>query len=60
MGKCVLKISHDDCGSSDGLQVFAQDDGSLDGFCYACSTFVSNPLGDGKRLSDIPPAFSIS
>ncbi len=55
MGKCVLKISHDDCGSSDGLQVFAQDDGSLDGFCYACSTFVSNPLGDGKRLSDIPP-----
>lgn len=53
MGVCVLKMPHS-CGSKDALQVFAQEDGSLDGFCYACKTWVPNPLGEGKILNDIP------
>lgn len=55
MGTCVLKIPHS-CGTKDALQVFAQDDGTLDGFCYACKTWVPNPLGGDKRLNDIPKA----
>lgn len=55
MGTCVLKLPHE-CGTRDALQVFAQDDGSLDGFCYACKTWVPNPLGVDKSIKDIPKA----
>lgn len=55
MGTCVLKLPHT-CGTSNALQVFAQDDGTLDGFCYACKTWVPNPLGADKKLTDIPKA----
>lgn len=43
-GTCIFKTSHS-CGSSDGLQVFEQEDGSVDGYCYACRTYVPDPLG---------------
>lgn len=39
---CVEKLAHS-CGSKDGLQVFQKEDGSYDGYCFACSTFVANP-----------------
>lgn len=53
MGKCVLKMNHS-CGSSDGLQVFEQEDGSLDGFCYSCGEYVKNPFDEPKTIKDIP------
>lgn len=34
--------------------MFEQEDGSLDGFCYSCGTFVADPLGKGKTIKDIP------
>jgi len=34
--------------------VFEQEDGSLDGFCYSCGTYVADPLGKGKTVDDIP------
>ena len=37
-GKCVGKASCPSCGSSDGVQIFEQDDGKRDGFCFACQT----------------------
>lgn len=48
MSKCVEKLPHrtDKCNSSNGLQVFLQDDGTYDGFCFACGTHVPNPYGD--------------
>lgn len=53
MSQCVTKLPHD-CGSSDGLQVFADEEGNLTGFCFACSTYVHDPMGQGKTLDDIP------
>jgi twinkle protein len=56
MGKCIIKISHktDKCDSGDGLQVFEAEDGSLNGFCFACGKVVDDPLGEGKTKEDIP------
>ena len=45
MGKPYKKIGHS-CGTKDALQTFIQDDGTIDGYCYACSTRVADPFGD--------------
>lgn len=45
MAKCVEKIPHS-CGTKSGLQVFLQDDGTYDGFCFACGTYVADPYKD--------------
>lgn len=42
MGHCLEKLSHS-CGSRSGLQTFEEDDGSVSGYCFACSTFVPHP-----------------
>jgi len=38
----------DDHTTQEGLAVFEQEDGSITGFCFACDTFVDDPLGGGK------------
>lgn len=45
MKTTVEKLPHS-CGSKDGLQVWQQDDGSFDGFCFACRTPVAHPYAD--------------
>lgn len=45
MSKCVEKLPHK-CGSSDGLQVFLQDGGKYDGFCFSCGKYEPSPYGD--------------
>lgn len=45
MGKCVEKLPHH-CGTRDGLQVFEKEDGSYDGFCYSCKTYIPDPYSD--------------
>lgn len=55
MSNCLIKLPHD-CGSSDALQVFENDDGTVSGYCFACSTYVPDPLGKGAKASDIPVA----
>lgn len=47
MSHCIEKIAHE-CGSSDGLQVF-EDNGEYNGYCFACSTYVSDPYGDKPK-----------
>lgn len=44
MGKSVEKLKHS-CGSH-ALQVFLQDDGTYDAFCFACGKHEPNPYGD--------------
>lgn len=44
MSKCVEKLRHS-CGSY-ALQVFQQDDGTFDGFCFACGKHEANPYAD--------------
>lgn len=45
MGECVDKLPHS-CGASQALQVFQQEDGTVDGYCFACGTIVDDPYGD--------------
>ena len=51
-GVCLTKIGHS-CGTSDGLQVFENDDGSVSGFCFACSKYVADPFGDKRMAKDL-------
>ena len=53
MGTCVEKLPHN-CSAynsdlkdtSDALQVFEDEDGGYNGYCYACGTFVGDPYHD--------------
>lgn len=45
MGKPYIKIGHS-CGTKSGLQTFEEDDGTYNGWCFACSTYVAEPFGD--------------
>jgi twinkle protein len=42
------------CATKKGLKVFAQEDGTINGFCFACQTFVADPYGDGRGVADLP------
>lgn len=56
-GTCLFKMEHKKCGSSDALQVFENDDGTVSGFCFSCHTYVHSPCGDNFDLTKIerPP-----
>lgn len=47
MSHCVEKLPHS-CGSSDGLQVFEEDD-KYTGYCFACDKYVPDPYGDNPK-----------
>jgi twinkle protein len=51
--QCLTKLPHS-CGTRDGLQVFDAGDGTVDGYCFSCSTFVRHPFGGEKKVSDLP------
>lgn len=55
MSQCYEKLPHKECGSSDALQIFKDDDGSFSGFCFACDTYVADPY-DGKPHSNGTPS----
>lgn len=44
-GTPVEKLPHS-CGTRKGLQVFLKDDGTYDGWCYSCGSFVADPYHD--------------
>lgn len=43
---CFEKLKHPDCGSSDGLQVFLNNDDTFSGYCFACDSYVPDPYGE--------------
>ena len=47
-GKPLHKISCKDCGSSDGKQVFVQEDGKQNAYCFACETY--DPMQDTTKI----------
>lgn len=50
-GSCIEKLPHT-CGSSDGLQVFQNNEGTYSGYCFSCDTYVSTPYeGSEERKS---------
>ncbi|AUS01836.1 hypothetical protein NVP1293O_48 [Vibrio phage 1.293.O._10N.261.52.E1] len=55
MAECVEKIDCPQCGGSN-LQVFVQEDGSYDGFCFSnCQKYIKDPYED-KPSGYRPPA----
>lgn len=52
-GICLDKLPHS-CGTKKGLQVFAGDDGNVNGFCFSCGVFVPDPYGDPRANSSMP------
>jgi len=52
-GTCLDKLPHS-CGSRKGLQVFAGEDGNVNGFCFSCGTYVANPYGEPRATSSLP------
>lgn len=52
MGVCIDKLPHN-CGTRQGLQVFAEEDGRVTGFCFSCHSFVANPYGEKKTVDDV-------
>lgn len=51
-GKPIQRLPHS-CGTRTGLQVFVQEDGSVDGWCFACEKHVPNPYGEPKKREDL-------
>lgn len=47
-GVCLDRIAHS-CGTRHGLQVFQQEDGTVDGYCFSCNTPVRHPYGDNSQ-----------
>lgn len=47
-GVCCEKISHS-CGSRNGLQTFEKEDGTFDGYCFACNSYVPSPYEDRPK-----------
>jgi len=52
-GEVLEHIPHEKCGSSDGLAVYKKEDGTIDGYCWPCDTYVRHPYGDNMDKSDI-------
>ena len=50
-GTCAYKTTCSNCGSGDGNQVYVQEDGSFDAWCYACETY--DPMNDGGNVVPI-------
>jgi len=53
MGIQIDALPHN-CGTRQGLKVFAQEDGTVDGYCFACATKVKHPYGDERKVVDLP------
>ena len=56
MSQVIDRIANKDgsCKTKRGLIVYAEEDGSVNGFCFACNTYVEHPYGKDIKLSDIP------
>ncbi len=54
MARCVEKLPHDKCGSSDALQVF-ENKNKYTGYCFNCDTFIPSPYGDRKQEEKASP-----
>lgn len=52
-GTCLDKLPHS-CGTKKGLQVFAGEDGNVNGYCFSCGTFVPNPYGEARTNDSLP------
>jgi len=38
------------CSSSDAMALYEHEDGSVDGYCWSCDTYISDPMGEEKVM----------
>ena len=50
---CLEKLPHS-CGTREGLQVFGRPDGTVDGWCFSCKTYIRHPYGDERKEDSLP------
>ena len=53
-GKFLGHTGCDLCGSSDAVAVYEQDDGSTNGFCWSCTSYIQPKLIEGKKIDEAP------
>jgi twinkle protein len=55
MSHVIARLPHT-CGTKRGLIAYAEEDGSITGYCFSCATFVPNPMGDDTtKVEQLPP-----
>jgi twinkle protein len=52
MSQVIARLPHT-CGTKQGLVVFNEDN-RISGYCFACSTHVKDPLGEGVDVDTLP------
>lgn len=50
-GVIIGRMPHS-CGSRAGLNLYQQDNGNVDGFCFSCKTYVPDPL-EGNKIENV-------
>ena len=53
MGQCLEKIKYNLDGEIVTVQVFANEDGGVDGYCYSKGVYIANPYGEPRKSSDL-------
>ena len=48
MSNCIEKLPHS-CGTRNALQIFEKEDGTYDGYCFSCNTYVPDPYADKPK-----------
>ena len=54
MSAFIEHIAHEECGSSDALAVYADNEGGFSGYCWSCDTYVQDPYGDNPPKDKSP------
>lgn len=57
MSICIEKLPHS-CGSNDGLQVFQDEAGNYNSYCFACDKYEEDPYGDNPPPKNRKPVKS--
>jgi len=47
------------CGSSDAFQIYIQDDGTFDGYCFSCNHYTNDPYDNKKENMEVVQAQEI-
>lgn len=52
-GQCVEKIKYEIDGKKYTCQVFAHEDGKVDGYIFSIGKYIEDPYGDGRTSKDV-------
>lgn len=47
----LIKPNGQPCGSSDAFNIYVQEDGSYDGYCFSCGGYSNQPYGEKREVN---------